>query len=156
MNSDELLDTRNPFTPSDKARTFDELSRQRLGIVVGGSLQEGVSVKIDNLNTVMEGLAVGSYVTIDGQTGRKFFGLIDDIALASIDHNIEKTPPAIQGNNDFIAQVYRGTAVFGVLHVKPMLVSEGDRGDVKPVKSVPSHFAVAYRQNCASTSVQNS
>jgi hypothetical protein len=143
MDSNELLDIRNPFTPSEKARSFDVLSRQRLGVVVGGSLQEGVIVKLD-AKTFVEGLAVGSYVTIDGQTNKKFFGIVSDISLDATDQNVAKMPPSIGGDSDFIAQVYRGTAVFGVLHVKPMLVSEGD-GDVKPVKTVPSHFAVAYK-----------
>jgi DNA helicase HerA-like ATPase len=143
MNSEELLNTRNPFAPSEKARSFDVLSRQRLGVVVGGSLQEGVIVKLD-AKTFVEGLAVGSYVTIDGQTNKKFFGIVSDILLDATDHNVQKMPPSIGGDSDFIAQVYRGTAVFGLLHVKPMLVSEGD-ADVKPVKTVPSHFAVAYK-----------
>lgn len=105
-------------------------------MVVGGSLQEGVIIKLD-AKTFVEGLAVGSYVTIDGQTNKKFFGIISDISLDATDQNVQKMPPSITDNNDFIAQVYRGTAVFGVLHVKPMLVSEGESGDVKPVKTVP-------------------
>ena len=139
--ADALLDPRNPFIPSDRAREFE---RQRLGVVVGGSLSEGVEVKIDDFQTQVEGLAVGSYVTIDGQTNRKFFGLISDISLGATDQDISKQPPQITGNDDFIAKVFRGTAVFGILHVKPMLVQEGD-GAAKPVKTVPSHFAVAYR-----------
>ncbi|MFZ1792062.1 MAG: HAS-barrel domain-containing protein, partial [Anaerolineae bacterium] len=57
-----------------------QTARQKLGVVVGGSLSEGVLVKLDR-DTLIEGLSVGSYVTIDGQTNRKFFGLITDIAL---------------------------------------------------------------------------
>ena len=142
----ELLDSRNPFTPAEKARDFDSLTRQRLGVVVGGSLQEGMVIKLD-AKTMIEGLAVGSYVTIDGQTGKKFFGIVSDISLDSADQNVQKMPPDIQGENDFIAQVYRGTAVFGMLHVKPMLVAEGSgaKATIKPVKTVPSHFVVAYK-----------
>lgn len=136
-----LVDPRNPFIPSDRAQNFE---RARLGVVVGGSLSEGVEVKIDDFRTQIEGLAVGSYVTIDGQTNRKFFGLISDISLGATDNDIAKQPPQISGNDDFIAKVFRGTAVYGVLHVKPMLVKDGD-GPPKPVKTVPAHFAVAYR-----------
>jgi hypothetical protein len=75
MTSDNILDTRNPFTPSEKARSFDVLSRQRLGVVVGGSLQEGVIIKLD-AKTFVEGLAVGSYVTIDGQPTKNSSGLL--------------------------------------------------------------------------------
>lgn len=138
---DALLDPLNPLVPLDRAK---QLERQRLGVVVSGSLSEGVEVKVDDFQTQIEGLAVGSYVTIDGQTHRKFFGLISDISLGATDDNIAKQPPQITSNDDFVAKVFRGTAVFGMLAIKPMLVKEGD-GPAKPVKTVPSHFAVAYR-----------
>ncbi|HQZ99417.1 MAG TPA: ATP-binding protein [Thermoflexales bacterium] len=114
-------------------------ARQKLGVVVGGSLSEGVLVKLDR-DTLIEGLSVGSYVTIDGQTNRKFFGLITDIALDATDQKIQKTPPT----DEFIAQVYRGTAVYGTLAVKPMLVMEAG-AERKPIKTVPAHFTQAYR-----------
>jgi hypothetical protein len=154
MAIDQLLDSRNQFVPSDKARDYDAVGRQRLGVVVGGSLTDGVDIKLD-AKTMIEGLAVGSYVTIDGQTGKKFFGIISDIALDATDNNVQKMPPQISGagNDDFVARVYRGTAVFGTLHVTPMLVQEGDSaaraGNVKPVKTVPAHFAVAYKSTPA-------
>jgi DNA helicase HerA-like ATPase len=114
--------------------------RRRLGIVVGGSLNEGLEIKLDQ-NTYIEGLAVGSYVTIDGQTNRRFFGLITDIQLDSADANVQKMPPAL---DEFITQIYRGTTVYGVLHVKPMLVLENDSNEPRPIKTVPTHFTVAY------------
>lgn len=115
--------------------------RHRLGQVVGGSLSEGVLVKLDP-NTYLEGLSVGSYVTIDGQTDRAFVGLITDIALAATDPGIEKSPPP---ESEFMQKVYRGTAVFGQLNVKPMLVLQSGEDKPRPVKTVPSHFSVAYR-----------
>jgi DNA helicase HerA-like ATPase len=113
---------------------------QALGVVVGGSLSEGMQVKL-NRDTVVEGVTVGSYVTIKGQTNRKFFGLVTDIRLDASDPAVMKMPPA---DDDFINQVYRGTAVFGMIDVKPMLV-ELEGGEVKPVKTVPAHFTHAYR-----------
>ncbi len=113
---------------------------QKLGVVVGGSLTEGIQVKL-NRDTLIEGVTVGSYVTVRGQTNRKFFGLVTDIRLDSSDPAVSKMPPA---DDDFINKVYRGTAVFGVLDVKPMLV-EDERGEVKPVKTVPAHFTHAFR-----------
>ncbi|MEA3339393.1 MAG: hypothetical protein U9R15_05450, partial [Chloroflexota bacterium] len=41
----------------------------RLGVVVAGSLSQGLDVKLDP-STVIEGLAVGRYVVVRGQTGR--------------------------------------------------------------------------------------
>lgn len=115
----------------------DELVPQRLGAVIGGSLSEGVQIKLDG-NTLIEGLAVGSYVTIRGQTNRKYFGLITDIRLGASDPRL---PPP---DDAFRTEIYRGTVAYGVLHVKPMLVREGE-GEAKPVRGVPAHFTAAYR-----------
>jgi uncharacterized protein len=115
-------------------------ARQRLGLVVGGSLTEGVEVKLDR-DTLIEGVTVGSYITIDGQTDRKFFGLVTDITLDATDMAIQKMPPT----DPALLNILRGTAVYGKLSVKPHLVREMGSGELRPVKSVPAHFTVAYR-----------
>ncbi len=115
--------------------------RRRLGVVVGGSLTEGLSVKLDR-DTYLEGLAVGSYVTIDGQTDRRFFGLITDIVLEAVDQDVQKMPPA--DDDGLLTQIYRGTTVYGALRVSPMLALEGQAGEARPVKTVPSHFAAVH------------
>ena len=119
----------------------DQAAPQRLGIVVGGSLAEGLDVKLDR-DTLIEGLAVGAYVTVQGQTERKFFGLITDIKLEAADRNIRNNPPTL--DNKLMSQIYSGTAVFGVLHVQPMLTLEKD-GSMRPVKTVPAHFTTVFR-----------
>jgi hypothetical protein len=115
----------------------DGLLPQKLGVVVSGSLGDGIQVKLDP-GALIEGISVGSYVTIKGQTDRKFFGLVTDIRLDSSDARL---PPP---DDDFRTEIYRGTVAFGVLHVKPMLVQEG-QGEAKPVRGVPAHFTTAYR-----------
>ncbi|MCS6848572.1 MAG: ATP-binding protein [Anaerolineae bacterium] len=135
----DLLSDLNPFAPSELARLRRDGLPARLGVVIGGSLNDGVLVKLDG-DVIVEGVAVGSYVTIKGQTDRKFFGLVTDIRLDTTDAALVQSPPA----DDLRMEIYRGTVAYGVLHVKPMLVKEG-QGEVKPVKSVPAHFTVAYR-----------
>jgi hypothetical protein len=56
-----------------------EQNINRLGIVVSGSLNKGVEVKLDSSASV-EDMAVGRYVTIEGQKQR-FFSMITDISL---------------------------------------------------------------------------
>jgi DNA helicase HerA-like ATPase len=146
---------------------------RRLGIVVGGSLSKGLNVKLDR-STVVEGMAVGRYVVIRGQTGRRFFSIITDVALDSTNPAIEKTPP--DTSDPFLARVHQGTSTFGRLEVSPMLVldppssplqggkdlsssslrgggtplssplSGGKEGgaEPKPVKTVPAHFSPVY------------
>ena len=114
---------------------------RRLGIVVSGSLSEGLSVKLDR-SAVVEGMAVGRYVVVHGQTGRRFFSIITDVALDATNPAIEKTPP--DTSDPFLAQVYQGTSTFGRLAVSPMLVLDEGSEEPKPVKTVPAHFSPVY------------
>lgn len=114
---------------------------QQLGIVVGGSLSEGLTVKLDR-STVIEGLAVGRYVVVRGQTGRRFFSIVTDVQLDALNPLIELSPP--DTSDPFINQVYGGTAVFGKLEVSPMLILDDGASEPRPVKTVPAHFAPVY------------
>ncbi|HEY51017.1 MAG TPA: ATP-binding protein [Dehalococcoidia bacterium] len=113
----------------------------RLGLVVSGSLESGVEVKLDG-GVSVEDMAVGRYVTIEGQRQR-FFGMITDIGLGVIDPRFTLTPPDI--SDPFIAEVLSGTGTYGTLHVLPMLTIGGDVDTLiegpQPVKTVPSHFS---------------
>jgi DNA helicase HerA-like ATPase len=132
------LDEFFPRTPPSPGATAEA---RRLGIVVGGSLSKGLNVKLDR-SAVVEGMAVGRYVVVHGQTGRRFFSIITDVALDATNPAIEKTPP--DTSDDFLAQVYQGTSTFGRLEVSPMLVLDRDSEEPKPVKTVPAHFALVY------------
>jgi len=118
-----------------------ENANQRLGIVVSGSLNKGVEVRLDSSASV-EDMAVGRYVTIEGQKQR-FFGMITDISLGVIDQKLTITPPDV--SDPFMAEVLAGTSTYGTLHVLPMLTIGGDVASLiegpRPVKTVPSHFA---------------
>ena len=114
---------------------------QRLGIVVGGSLSKGLDVKLDQ-STVIEGLAVGRYVVVRGQTGRRFFSMVTDVQLDTLNPLIEKVPP--EPTDSFLNRVYQGTVVFGRIHVSPMLVLGQESSEPKPVKTVPAHFTPVY------------
>ena len=83
------------------------MEARRLGVVVGGSLSKGLDVKLDR-TAVVEGMAVGRYVVIRGQTGRRFFSIITDVALDSTNPIIEKTPP--DTSDPFLARVTRAPA----------------------------------------------
>lgn len=134
----DIFDTFVPPRPADAGPA--EQARQ-LGIVVGGSLSEGLTIKLDR-RSVVEGMAVGRYVVIRGQTGRRFFCIVSDIALDSANPAMEKTPP--DTSDPFVVQVLQGTSAFGRLQVTPLLVLEEGAGEPRPVKTVPAHFSAAY------------
>ncbi len=105
-------------------------------MVVGGSLSEGLDVKLDR-DVGLEDLAVGRYVVAQGRRA-KFFCMVTDVALDSINPLVAKQPPDV--SDPFLAAVYRGTATFGTVHLSPLLLLEAGKTDAKPVKTVPEHF----------------
>jgi DNA helicase HerA-like ATPase len=114
---------------------------ERLGIVVSGSLNKGVEVRLDSSASI-EDMAVGRFVTIEGEK-RRFFGMITDVSLGVTDQRLSLTPPDV--SDPFIAEVLAGTSTFGTLHVSPSLVIGGDAAAIlegpQPVKTIPSHFS---------------
>ncbi len=111
----------------------------RLGTVIGGSLSRGLEVRLMP-DRLVEEVAVGRYVVIRGQTARRFFGMITDVALESRHPEVEQSPP--ETPDGFLARVYRGTLTYGRVHVTPMLVL--DEGSPRPAKTVPAHFTHVY------------
>jgi len=119
-----------------------EENTERLGIVVSGSLTKGVEVRLDSSASIEE-MAVGRYVTIEGEK-RRFFGMITDISLGVTDQKLIQTPPDV--SDPFVAEVLAGTSTYGTLHVLPMLTIGGGVTDLiegpQPVKTVPAHFSM--------------
>ncbi len=138
MSDYSELDAFFPRRPPPAAAAAEA---RRLGIVVGGSLSKGLNVKLDR-TAVVEGMAVGRYVVVRGQTDRRFFGIITDVALDAANPAIEKSPPDV--SDPFLAQVHRGVSTFGRLEVSPMLVLDEESDEPKPVKTVPAHFSPVY------------
>jgi DNA helicase HerA-like ATPase len=136
--ANSALDDFFPRTPSATGRT-------RLGIVVGGSLSQGLDVKLDvgaTPGNIIETMAVGRYVVIEGATGRKFFSIVTDITLDNTNPDLPKTPP--DPDDAFASEIYGSALSFGRLQVSPMLLIEKDENKPKPVKTVPAHFSQAF------------
>jgi len=114
----------------------------RLGIVVAGSLDKGVEVRLDSPVSV-EDIVVGRHVTIEGQK-RRFFGMITDVSLGVTDQQLALAPPDV--SDPFLTEVLAGTSTYGTIHVLPMLTISGDVDSLtegpQPVKTVPSHFSL--------------
>ena len=124
----------DPWFPRPKA-----VDATILGSIVSGSLSRGLEAKLSP-DRLIEGLAVGRYVVVRGQTDRRFFGMITDVALESRHPEVEQSPP--EDPDGFLAKVYRGTLTYGRIHITPMLVVE--EGEVRPAKTVPAHFTRVY------------
>ncbi len=129
---------------------FRRERRQRLGLVVGGSLSAGLDVKLDPGDVergvppgvVIEELAVGKYVVVEGASRRRFFSLITDIALDHTNPDLFKTPP--DADDEFARFVYSTELAFGRLNVAPMLVLDEGADTPRPVKTIPAHFSPVF------------
>ena len=136
---------------------------QALGLVVGGSLSDGVEVRLDSTASIEE-VQVGSFVTLQGQR-RRFFGMVGDVALGSTDPRLRTSPPEV--GDPFVAGVLSGTAAFGTFRVRPRLVlppvagtlrtldpsaasgwhsqAQDEGGELAPARTVPPHFSRAFK-----------
>jgi DNA helicase HerA-like ATPase len=119
----------------------DEASEftRHLGVVISGSLTQGIEVKLDGPASV-EDMAVGRYVTIQGKK-RRFFGMLTDVTLGVADEQINITPS--DAADPYLSEVLDGTGTFGLIHILPMLTIgiAGSEQGYEPVKTVPSHFS---------------
>ena len=105
----------NPFAAEFDALTSAQEERvqgrvaamatDRMGVIIGGSLSEGLVVKLDR-DVEIEQLAVGRYVVARGHNVR-FFCMITDVALDTTNPMVAKLPP--DTSDPFLAQIYQGT-----------------------------------------------
>ena len=108
-----------------------------IGVVIGGSLSQGVKVKLARTRSVEE-VAVGAYVAIEGRLNRTF-GMITDVALETIDRSLETTMPDL--DDPFIADVLDGTAFYGVADVQPELSLDQGTNETRRALTLPRHFS---------------
>lgn len=135
-----------PRNPSDGGFDLDRIfansvvvAPERLGVVVGGSLSKGLTIKLD-ADQPIEDLAVGRYVVVEGDH-KRFFCMITDVALDNTNPDIQSNPPDI--SDPFLRAVYTGTTAYGKVHMQPMLTIENDNlAQPKPVKTIPGHFMI--------------
>ena len=119
-------------------------TQEFLGLVVEGSLTQGVEVRLDP-GTSVENIKVGTFVTIQGSQYR-FFGVATDIALGNSDQRLKHLP--LDLGNQFISEALLGTVAYGTVSVLPNLVMPLVRGDdeARPsaAKTIPPQFSLAY------------
>ena len=123
----------------------DTASLGMLGMVVGGSLAQGVEIRLNpSGETLIEDVKVGTFVTIQGRKYR-FFGVVTDLELSSADSRLKHTPP--DSSDPVMVEAMSGTVAYGTVSALPNLTMPLVAGDSEgPVaaKTIPSHFSPAY------------
>lgn len=111
---------------------------KQLGTIVGGSLSEGLMMRISQME-VLQNLKTGRFVCIQGDNMR-FFSLITDLSLALSNPDILLFPPS--HDEQLLQQVLRSKDMYATAHLRPMICLTG--GKTGPVKTIPSHFSPVY------------
>ncbi len=128
--------------------TFPPPFHDRLGVIVAGSLIDGLTARLDAQASV-EDMRVGKFVRISGEK-HDFFCLVTDVELGASNAQIAEQPP--DPDDGFLRQILAGTATFGTISVQPMmmfdraLLAEGqvDVDSARAVKTVPVHFSAVH------------
>ena len=118
--------------------------RRRVGVVVSGSLIGGLEMKLDEWYSV-EDIRAGKFVVIEGEKSR-FFCMVTDVRLDATNQQVLADPP--DEEEDLMRQVLHGTATYGTVCLRPLLMTEkadtdlADSGEPHLVKTIPVHFSV--------------
>src|SRR4051794_40589062 len=132
---------------------------ERLGIVVRGSLADGLEARLDGPSSV-EDMRVGKFVKVRGEK-HDFFCLVTDVLLDAANDQVLADPPS--ESEPFLREVLAGTMTFGLVQVQPMLMlardgladgnghalhdgtaAESADGGPRPVRTIPTHFSTVF------------
>jgi len=112
-----------------------ELSGRALGRVIKGSLLEGIEARLAD-DVSVEDVRVGRLVVVEGARHR-FFSAIHNVSLAHTNEDVLLRPP----EDGFVQEVLRGTNTYATVDLRPKLLWERGEEGVRPVKTIPPHFA---------------
>ncbi len=116
-------------------------SRREIGLVVSGSLLEGLKMKL-HPNESVEDIRAGKFVVVQGQK-HEFFSMITDVVLDTSVRGILDNPPG--RDDELMHRVVSGTATYGTIQLRPMLMLPLDsKGELRPVKTIPGHFSPVF------------
>jgi len=122
-------------------------ARHRLGLVTGGSLLDGLDIKLDRGEDV-ELLRAGQYVVLSGRD-HLFYTMVTDVRLENANPQVPVRPPG--DDDDLLRAVLSGDWTYVTVHLRPLLQLPHDGAgadlDSAQVKTVPAHFATAWRAN---------
>jgi uncharacterized protein len=121
----------------------------RLGLLVAGSVAEGLSARLDP-TVAIEDVRLGKFVKIVGQK-YEYFCLVTDVQLDSANADVLRDPPGDPSTVDvFLRQVLSGTTTYALIKLKPELMLANPAADIvfddadlvpRPARTIPPHFS---------------
>ena len=117
-------------------------ARKALGSITQGSLQKGLTMKLDAQSPIEEARA-GKFVVVDGAS-HEFFAMITDVTLETSAPGVLARPPiGGAGSSDaLLRRILSGTTAYGTLSLRPQLMRDKAKaGEFEPIKTIPGHFS---------------
>lgn len=111
--------------------------KKKLGSIVGGSLVEGLTMRITP-DTSLESIKTGKFVSIIGKD-YTFFSLITDLSLEVTNQDILLYPPTEK--ETLLHSFLKRKHIYATAQLKPMVMLD-KKQKIGPVKTIPSHFAI--------------
>lgn len=112
--------------------------KKNLGIITGGSLVEGLTMRVDH-EASLALLKTGKFVSIiDDST--TFFCIVTDIALHVSNPDILLYPP--REEEKLLFSFLQRKNIYATAQLKPMVMLF--KNQIMPVKIIPAHFAKTY------------
>lgn len=108
---------------------------KKIGSIVGGSLSEGLSMRV-NVDTPFETIKTGKFVSIIGNN-YTFFSLITDLSLHVTHQEIIQFPPAQSAS--LLLSFLKRKNMYALAQLKPMIMVD-KQNNLGPVKTIPEHF----------------
>lgn len=120
--------------------------RDLIGQVISGSFTKGLLLKL-NSKFDIEDLRIGEFVIVEGEK-TKFFSMITDIHLENNNSKLLSNLPSPE--DKFVKDVLKGTSAFGIVHLKPYLMSDlkgklNPEDEVPKVKTIAPHFSSVFK-----------
>src|SRR6195256_5571465 len=121
----------------------------RLGLLVAGSVAEGLSARLDP-TVPIEDVRLGKFVKIVGQK-YEYFCLVTDVQLDAANADVLRDPPGDPGSVDvYLRQVLSGTTTYALIKLKPELMLANQAADIdfeesdlvpRPARTIPPNFS---------------
>jgi DNA helicase HerA-like ATPase len=122
-----------------------EIERDELGVIVRGSLADGLEMRLAETKSV-EDLRTGKFLVVQGERNQ-FFAILSDVQLSATHPHVLLNPP--RPEETLSRAVLAGTSTFGTVKLRPMLMvpndaDPDDEASLQPVKTIPAHFSPVY------------
>jgi len=102
------------------------MTPHRLGLLVAGSVAEGLSARLDP-TVPIEDVRLGKFVKIVGHK-YEYFCLVTDVQLDSANADVLRDPPGDPTVVDgFLRQVLSGTTTYALIKLKPELMLQSGK-----------------------------